>query len=89
MSTLNLSGLETRALTELTLQAAHAGISVNSLVLRLINKGLGLELTKPAGQRHADLEPLLAVGRAQDAVEFERATAPFHVVDGDRLVDPP
>ena len=84
MSTLNLSGLDTRALAELTMQAAHAGISVNSLMLRLINKGLGLELTKAAGQRHDDLDSLAGSWDAQDAAEFERATAQFNVVASDR-----
>ena len=82
MANLSNRGLDARAFTELKSRAAREGASVNTLVLRLIEQGLGLKYAKPALARHDDLDALAGSWRAEDGAEFERASAPFAEIDG-------
>ena len=81
MTNLSIRGLDERALAALKKRAAKEDASVNTLVLRLIEHGLGLRRAKPALTRHDDLDALAGSWRKNDATEFERATAPFRKVD--------
>ena len=81
MANLSVRGLNDKALAALKRRAAKEDASVNMLVLRLIEQGLGLRRAKPALTRHDDLDALAGTWRKQDASEFERATAPFAKVD--------
>lgn len=81
MGNLSIRGLDAKALAELKSRAAKEDASVNTLVLRLIEQGLGLRRAKPALRRHDDLDALAGSWRNSDAVEFERAIAPFGDVD--------
>ena len=83
MANLSIRGLDDKAVAVLKRRAAKEGASVNTLVLRLIEQGLGLRRAKPALIRHDDLDALAGSWRKQDASEFERATAPFTKVDVD------
>jgi hypothetical protein len=81
MTNLSVRGLDEKALAALKKRAAKEDASVNTLVLRLIEQGLGLRRAKPALTRHDDLDALAGSWRKSDATEFERATAPFSKVD--------
>ena len=81
MPNLSIRGLDDKALAALKKRAAKEDASVNALVLRLIEQGLGLRRAKPALHRHDDLDALAGSWRKNDAIEFERATAPFGKVD--------
>jgi plasmid stability protein len=81
MTNLSIRGLDDKALAALKRRAAKENASVNALVLRLIEQGLGLRRAKATLTRHVDLDALAGTWRTQDAGEFERATAPFAKVD--------
>ncbi len=81
MPNLSIRGLDATALSELKARAAREDASVNSLVLRLIDQGLGRQPAKPARQRHGDLDDLAGAWSPEDAAEFERATAGFGTID--------
>jgi plasmid stability protein len=83
MTNLSIRGLDDKALAALKRRAAKEDASVNSLVLRFIEQGLGLRRARPALTRHDDLDALAGSWRKQDAGEFERATAPFAKVDAE------
>jgi len=81
MANLNIRGLDDKALPELKARAAKEGTSVNTLVLRLIEQGLGRHRTKPTLRRHDDLDALAGSWRDKDRTAFEHATAPFNEVN--------
>jgi plasmid stability protein len=81
MANLSIRGLDAKALAELKARAAKEDASVNTLVLRLIEQGLGHQRAKPALRRHDDLDALAGSWRKNEGVAFERATAPFDKVD--------
>ncbi len=81
MTNLSIRGLDSLALTELKSRAARENASVNTVVLRLIEQGLGLKRAKPALTRHDDLDALAGSWGPEDGAEFDRATAPFADID--------
>ena len=81
MANLSVRGLDDKAMAALKRRAAKEVASVNTLVLRFIEQGLGLQRAKPALTRHDDLDGLAGTWRKQDASEFERSTAHFAKVD--------
>jgi plasmid stability protein len=81
MANLSIRGLDDKALAELKDRAAKEDASVNSLVLRLIEQGLGRRRAKAALRRHDDLDALAGSWRKSDVDAFERATTPFREVD--------
>ena len=83
MTNLSIRGLDDKALATLKRRAAQEDASVNTLVVRLIEQGLGLRRAKPSLIRHDDLDALAGTWRKQDASEFEGATAPFAKVDAE------
>jgi len=81
MANLSIRGLDAKAIAALKRRAAEEEASVNTLVLRLIEQGLGLRRARSALTRHDDLDALAGSWRKQDAVDFERATATLRKVD--------
>lgn len=81
MANLSIRGLDSKALAELKNRAAKEDASVNTLVLRLIEHGLGQRRAKPALRRHDDLDALAGSWRKSEVAAFELATAPFGAVD--------
>ena len=81
MTNLSIRGLDDKALAELKARAAREDASVNTLVLRLIEQGLGHRRAKPALRRHDDLDALAGAWQKKEGADFERATAPFSKVD--------
>lgn len=81
MPNLSIRGLDDQALAKLKARAIKEGASVNTLVLRLIEQGLGHARARPARRRHDDLDALAGSWRKNEGLAFERATAPFAEVD--------
>jgi paraquat-inducible protein B len=81
MNNLSIRGLDDKALAKLKKLAASEEASVNAVVLRLIEQGLGHKRAKPTPQRHDDLDALAGTWSKQDAKEFERVTAPFGKIE--------
>lgn len=81
MANLSIRSLDDKALAELKRRAAKEEASVNTLVVQLIEQGLGHRRAKPALRRHDDLDALAGRWRKSDAAAFGRATAPFNEVD--------
>ena len=81
MANLSIRGLDDKALAALKRRAVKEEASVNTLVVRLIEQGLGLRRAKPALTRHDDLDALAGAWSKQDAADFERATAAQRKVD--------
>ena len=81
MANISLRGLEAGALAALKARAEAESASVNSIVLSLIDQGLGRTKAKAVRRRHDDLDALAGSWRKAEAAEFERATAPFAKVD--------
>ena len=81
MTNLSIRGLDAKALAELKTRAAREDASVNTLVLRLIEQGLGHWRAKPALRRHDDLDALAGSWNKNGGVDFERTAAPFRKVD--------
>lgn len=81
MGNLSIRGLDSKAMAELKRRAAREDASVNSLVLRLIEQGLGLRRARPALRRHGDLDALAGSWTKTQAAQFVRATSAFDEVD--------
>lgn len=81
MTTLSIRGIEDQALAELKKRAALENVSVNTLVLQLIDQGLGRQAPKPALRRHSDLDALAGTWSAAEAAQFDAATQAFAQID--------
>jgi plasmid stability protein len=81
MSNLSVRGLDEKALAKLKTLAAREDASVNSVVVRIIEQGVGHKRAKTALRRYDDLDALAGVWSKKDAADFERATAPFGKID--------
>ena len=81
MTILSVRGLDDKAIAELKARAAKEDASVNALVLRFIEQGLGHRRAKASLRRHGDLDSLAGIWSRKEGEAFERATAPFHEVD--------
>lgn len=81
MPHLSVRGLDDKVMAELKARAAQEEASVNNLVVRLIEQGLGLRRAKRMLRRHDDLDALAGSWTAKEAAAFDRATAAFSEVD--------
>jgi len=81
VANLSIRGLDDKALAALKRRAAKEASSVNTLVVRLVEQGLGLRRARTAMTRHDDLDALAGSWRKQEAADFERATAALRKVD--------
>lgn len=83
MTNLSIRGLDDQALALLKRRAAQQGASVNSLVVGLIERGLGLKPDPVTPVRHDDLDALAGTWNREEAAAFKRATSTFSTVDPD------
>ena len=83
MSNLSVRGLEPETLAALKALASQEGASVNALVLRMIERGLGRNPDKPPRRRHDDLDALAGSWTAEDAAAFEASTRDFEAIDAE------
>ena len=82
MTTMTLRGIDDSVSGALKEKARQEGSSVNTVMLRILKESLGIEKKKRNAVYH-DLDHLAGTWSAQDAAEFERATAVFEKVDED------
>jgi len=78
----NLRGLTPELLLVLKQEAENQRISVNSLILKMIEQGVGHvhEYIRP---RYHDLDRLAGTWSEDDAQEFSLLSAPFETIDED------
>ncbi len=77
-SNFNLRGIPSEVMTLLKKEAKRLHISVNTLVLKIIESGLGLTYEKPI---HHDLDHLAGSWSAKEAEEFTENTLFFEQID--------
>ncbi len=80
MATMIIRGLGDQALARLKNQAEQEGISLNSLVLRIL-QGTGTSIQPGALKKFDDLDALAGTWSVEEAQAFERNTAAFSEVD--------
>lgn len=83
MSNLSIRGVEKAALAALKSMASQQGASVNALVLRLIDQGLGRVPAKPVLRRFNDLDALAGSWSEHEAAEFSAYTQGFEKIEPD------
>jgi hypothetical protein len=81
MTTMSIRGLDPKVLARLKRQAEREGSSLNSLMLRLVQGDTAAHARDKAQQTYDDLDALAGTWSAQQARQFELATAPFSEVD--------
>jgi plasmid stability protein len=81
MAHLSIRGLDEQAMAELKRRASRQNDSVNTLVLQLIDQGLGRTPRPTSPRRHDDLDALAGCWSADEARDFERSSAPFGDLD--------
>lgn len=80
MANISVRGVEEKALRKLKETARRRGISLNRLITGILNEETGQKRTV-APVEHDDLDRLAGTWGAQDAREFQDATATFSQVD--------
>jgi hypothetical protein len=83
MANISVRGVEEKALRKLKETARKRGISLNGLITEMLNAGTGLALPPATPVEHDNLDRLAGTWSAQDAREFQDATATFAQVDED------
>lgn len=81
MPDISVRGIDPAVFAELKARARSENASVNALVLKLIDQGLGRRRGKPLRQRHGDLDSLAGTWKKDQAAEFARASAAFGKID--------
>jgi hypothetical protein len=81
MTTMSIRGLDPKVLARLKRQAEREGSSLNALVLRLVQGDAAARARDKARQTYDDLDALAGTWSAQQARQFNLATAPFSEVD--------
>ncbi|MDD5284802.1 MAG: hypothetical protein PHD54_03000 [Desulfuromonadaceae bacterium] len=82
MTTMTLRGIDDTISGALKEKARREDTSVNTVMLRILKEGLGIE-KKKRNVVYDDLDHLAGTWSAADAAEFEQATAVFEKVDED------
>lgn len=80
MTTMSIRGLDDQVLAQLKNQASQEGISLNSLVLRLL-QGAGKPVQANALKKFDDLDSLAGTWSDEDTADFARHTAAFSTID--------
>ena len=81
MANVSLRGLDNHMKNLLKAEAAKNGISVNGLILRYINKGIGLDPVSRS--KHSDLDSLAGTWSDSENDEFMAAIRDFERIDED------
>ncbi len=79
MASLSVRGLNAETVATLKSMASEEGSSVNALVLRLIDQGLG-KLPRQI-KRHHDLDALMGAWSAEEAAAFDAVCRDFEQID--------
>jgi hypothetical protein len=79
-SNFNLRGISPQAMNRLKQEAKELKISVNSLVLKLIEQGIGM-CAKPKRVLHHDLDYLAGTWSTKECKAFDERTKVFEEID--------
>jgi hypothetical protein len=82
MTNISVRGLDSDLMAALKKQAGSEDTSVNAVVLRLIEQGLGNSRKKSVKQ-YDDLSALAGTWSQEDAIEFDQAIASFGTIDSE------
>lgn len=82
MSAFNLRGIQPEVMAKLKNRAYEEKLSINLLIIRLIEQGLGVRGTTKR-PRHHELDTLAGTWSAKDAREFEANTRYFEQIEED------
>ncbi|MBS0634991.1 MAG: antitoxin [Verrucomicrobia bacterium] len=76
----NLRGVPSQVMALLKSEAKKCKVSVNSLILNLIEQGIGYS-PKPKRVKHHDLDFLIGTWSAKESQEFDEQTKVFEKID--------
>ncbi len=81
MKTISLRGIDEETAAKLKEEALRKNLSVNALILQLIQRGIGLKV--PSGRRPVfhDLDALAGTWTEEEAAEFLESIRDFEEVD--------
>lgn len=79
MPILTVRGVDEEMAKALKRVADEEGLSVNSLVIKIIRQSLGFE--KHKGRRYSDIDHLAGTWSEEEYSEFESNTASFESID--------
>ncbi len=77
---LHLRGIAPPLMAQLKTQAASQEVSVNSLILQLLQESLGLK-APPRSRTYNDLDPLAGTWDLAQSEEFKQACTDFEEID--------
>jgi plasmid stability protein len=80
MSSMTLRGIDETMAKKLRESAEKEGMSMNAFILKILREVLKLS-KKRRGSEYHDLDMLAGTWKEEDALEFEKSTASFEVVD--------
>jgi plasmid stability protein len=80
MATMTLRGIDETMAKMLKELAAKEGMSMNAFILKTLRETLKLGKRRRGAEYH-DLDELAGTWKPEEAVEFEKSTAAFEVVD--------
>lgn len=83
MKNISLRGIDAQTAARLKEQAQQLGISVNTLILQLLRRGIGLEPKLARRAVYHDLDALAGTWSAKEYAAFKKVTADFEQVDKD------
>ncbi len=81
MTVISIRGIDEKAVLHLKRQAQQEGSSLNSLVVRVLETVAGVRSSGKDAENFNDLDALQGTWSAQEAQDFESATAEFGQVD--------
>jgi len=81
MKAISLRGIDDEVAHRLKDEAQRQGTSVNSLILQLVRKGVGLQATVPRRPVYHDLDSLAGTWNAEEASAFLDSISDFEQVD--------
>jgi hypothetical protein len=79
-SSFHLRGVSSQVMAVLKREAKNRNISVNILILNLIEQGIGVS-GKPKKMMHHDLDFLIGTWSSKEAKEFDKSVDIFEKID--------
>lgn len=79
-SSFNLRGIPHQVMVTLKLEAKKNNMSVNSLIIKMIEQGVGFG-SKPKRVVHHDLDFLIGSWSSQESKEFDKSIEIFEKID--------
>lgn len=81
MKTISLRGVEDETARKLKEEATERGTSVNTLILQLINAGIGIKAPAKKCHQYHDLDQLSGTWTEEDSADFMNTISDFEHID--------